>query len=442
MTMEIIRQLALSLGLGLLVGFQREWAAPHVAGVRTFTLLTLFGTLCGLLAEAVGFWLVPTGLVISAGLLIMGTFIQLKSEADARWERHRNRDAETDEEAEQTEEIEPPGLTTHVAACLMFLVGASLVFMPVELSILIAGGVAVLLHWKGPIHWFIGRLGEKEVRGIMQLVLLALIILPLMPDQTLPFDPYQVLNPYDIWRLVVLICGISLVGYIAARFLGQTASIWMSGILGGVISSTATTVTFSRQSRRLDQPTSATLIIMIASTVVFGRVLFEVILVAPEIVVTIWMPMAALTILMSAITLGFRLFRPLPEEISSDPIESDPTQLPTALVFGTLYAVVLFGVAAAKDQFGNAGLYVVSALSGLTDMDAITLSTARLMQEEQIDIDIGWRMIAIGFLANLVFKLGIVFALASRPLKKQVALVFSLAFVGGVLIVAFWPSIH
>lgn len=431
MDLATIQQLALSLGLGLLVGFQREWARHTVAGIRTFALLTLFGTLCGLLTEFVGVWLVPAGLLATAGLLVAGTFAQL----DVSTSR-----AKDDRPAADEEEL--PGLTTHAAACLMFLVGASLIFLPVELPILIAGAAAVLLHWKRPIHWFVETLGDRDVRAIMQLVLLALIILPLMPNQTLPFDPYGVLNPYDIWRLVVLICGISLAGYIAARFLGRTASVWMSGILGGVISSTATTVTFSRQSREEKQPASATLIIMIASTVVFGRVLVEVIIVAPELVLEIWMPMAALTLLMAAITAGFRFLRPLPEAVTSDHTEKDPTQLMTALVFGALYAVVIFGVAAAKDRFGNSGLYVVSALSGLTDMDAITLSTARLVQQSQIDPDTGWRMIAIGFLANLVFKFGIVVSLANRGLRKQVAVVFGLAFVGGVLIVLFWPNIN
>jgi uncharacterized membrane protein (DUF4010 family) len=111
------------------------------------------------------------------------------------------------------------------------------------------------------------------------------------------------------------------------------------------------------------------------------------------------------------------------------------------LIFGALYGVVLYGVAVAKDRFGDAGLYAVSALSGLTDMDAITLSTARLVQQSQIAIDTGWRMIAIGFLSNLVFKLGIVLVLGSRPLRNQVAVVFGVTFLAGVLIVLFWPTV-
>lgn len=425
MNLETIQQFALSLGLGMLVGFQREWTSPNVAGVRTVALLTLFGTLCGTLTESVGVWLVPVGLVISAGLLALGTYAHVETQAL--------------EEFQDPED--PPGITTHVAACLMFLIGAGLVFLPIELPILLTGAVAVLLHWKGPIHVFIDRMGKDDVRAIMQLVLLALIILPLMPDRTLEIDPYKVLNPYDIWRLVVLICGISLLGYIAARFLGETASVWLSGILGGIISSTATTVTFSRQSHDGKPPAAATLIIMIASTVVFGRVLTEVLLVSPGLVLKIWLPMAALTLVMVAVTAGFAYWRPLPEDVSTEHTKGDPTQLTTALIFGGLYAVVLFGVAAAKDQFGNTGLYVVSALSGLTDMDAITLSTARMVEQSQIVADTGWRMIAIGFLSNLVFKLGIVACLGSRNLLKQVALVFGLGFAGGVLIVLLWPAV-
>ena len=150
MDWELVEKFALSLGLGLLVGFQREWTAPHVAGVRTFALLTLFGTLCGVLAKFVSVWMVPAGLFVTAGLLALGTFL--------KWD----------------EEEESVGLTTHVAACLMFLIGAALIFLPMELPILLSGAVAVLLHWKDPIHWFIERLEKDEVRAIMQLVLLAL----------------------------------------------------------------------------------------------------------------------------------------------------------------------------------------------------------------------------------------------------------------------------
>ena len=262
-----------------------------------------------------------------------------------------------------------------------------------------------------------------------------------MPDHTLAFDPYKVLNPFDIWRLVVLICGISLAGYLAAQFLGETASVWVSGILGGVISSTATTVTFSRQAKGQKHPAAATLILLLASTVVFGRVLFEVGIVAPSLILRFWMPMAALTGLMAAITAAFAFFRPLPEEEGTGLGNRDPSQLKVALVFGALYAVVLFGVAAAKEHFGSTGLYAVAGLSGLIDMDAITLSTARLVVRDQIDADTGWRMIAIGYLSNLLFKLGIVAVLGGRKLLKQVAFVFGVAFIGGMLIVLFWPKI-
>lgn len=417
MDFELVQQLALSLGLGLLVGFQREWIDSHVAGIRTFTLLTLMGTVCGHLSQPVGPWIVPAGLIVVATLLGIAALIQHD------WSE------------------EGLGLTTVFAACVMFLVGAGLVFLPVDIPILITGAVAVLLHWKQPIHWFIDRLGEKEVRAVMQLVLLALIILPLMPDRTFDFDPYQVINPFDVWRLIVLICGISLVGYLASRFLGERASVWLSGIFGGIISSTATTVTFSRQSKAQSQPAIATLILLIASTVVFARVLFEVELVARGLVIQIWQPMAALAGVMALVTAAFAVLRPMDKETKAEPLERDPSELKSALMFGALYVVVLYGVAVAKERFGNAGLFAVSALSGMTDMDAITLSTARMVQQSQIAVDTGWRMIAIGFLSNLVFKFGIVATLGSPALRKQVALVFGVTFIAGVLIVILWPAI-
>jgi uncharacterized membrane protein (DUF4010 family) len=151
--------------------------------------------------------------------------------------------------------------------------------------------------------------------------------------------------------------------------------------------------------------------------------------------------MAALAGVMAVVTMAFAFLRPRDNGVKTEPIERDPSELKSALVFGALYVVVLYGVAVAKDRFGDAGLYAVSALSGMTDMDAITLSTARMVQESQIAVDTGWRMIAIGFLSNLVFKFGIVAALGSPQLRRQVALVFGMTFTAGVAIVLFWPAI-
>jgi len=414
MTWDLLLQLAISLGLGLLVGLQRQWTAPHVAGLRTFALITVFGTISAIMADSMGSWVIVAGILSVAAMLLLGTFTKVH-------------------------QLDDPGLTTHIAGLVMFSVGVLLGLGFKELAIVIGGTVAVLLHWKKPMHSFVQRIGEEDIRAIFQLALIALVILPILPDQT--YGPYEVLNPYEIWLLVVLICGISVGGFLAQKFLGPQKGTLVGGILGGIISSTATTVSYSRRTRTAaDTAGTATVVITIASTIVFGRVLFEVSVVAPQILWKILPPIVALMSLLLVLSIGLYLF--IPAKGQAVPVEGDPSELKTAMVFGVLYAAVLFAVAWAKENFGERGLYVVSVLSGMTDMDAITLSTAQLAKAGRIELDTAWRMILVGAMSNLVFKGAAVALLGHRRLLWQVALVFAAALAGGGLILAFWPPVQ
>ena len=197
-----VQKIALAAGLGLLVGFQREWTAPHVAGLRTFAFITVFGCMAGLLIGQTGVWLPSAGLLVVAAMIIVGNVVKF---GDVEFG-----DAEKE-----------PGLTTQAAALLMYLVGVAIALDQLELSIMVGGGTAVLLHWKKPLHSFVQRIGEADIRGIIQLVLVALVILPLLPNED--YGPYGVLNPFEIWLMVVLIVGISLTGFIGYKFLGARA---------------------------------------------------------------------------------------------------------------------------------------------------------------------------------------------------------------------------
>ncbi|MFG0335933.1 MAG: MgtC/SapB family protein [Maioricimonas sp. JB049] len=409
---QIILQFAVSLGLGLLVGFQREWSAPHVAGIRTFAFVTMFGTVAAHLAAQVDGWFVTGGLLVVGSMLVIGAFMQV-------------------------DEGDEPGLTTHVAALLMYSAGAMIVYFPLEMPVLVAGSVAVLLHWKGPLHTFVGRMSPRDFRAVMQLVLLALVILPVLPDRA--FDHYGVLNPYRIWLVVVLICGISLGGYIASKYLGDRAGTLIGGILGGVISSTATTVSYSRRTRQGMPAWHAASIIAIASTIGFGRVFVEVAVVTPGLLWPMAPPLATLMAVMAVMTV-LLLAASRGERVAFE-VKDDPAELRTALVFGLLYAVILFAVAVAKDHFGSRGLFVVAGLSGLTDMDAITLSTARFVAEGQVDVDTGWRMILLGALSNILCKHMIVGLIGGWRLFLRIAAVFVVAISAGTLILLFWPPV-
>jgi len=406
-------QFGISLGLGLLVGLQRQWGAPHVAGLRTFAMITVFGTICARLSGEFGGWIVAAGMLAVAMMVIVGAVLKVR--------------------AGQIE----PGLTTEVAALVMYGVGAMIVHENYTPALMVGGGVAVLLQFKDRMIGIIRGFGEADLRAIMQFVLIAMVILPILPDKA--YGPYGVLNPFRIWMIVVLIVGVSVGAFFIFKFFGAKAGTLLGGILGGIISSTATTVGYARRSRAQVQSSNlAAVVVMIAATVVFLRLGFEISLVAPDALTHLCAPLAAMTGWMALVTAGMLLAGR--GQHTEAPVEGRVAELKVAVVFGVLYAAILFAVAAARQHFGQAGMYSVAALSGLTDMDAITLSTAQLVQAGKIQADTGWRMILIGAMSNLVFKAGAVALLGSRAMLKRVAVVFALSLAGGTAILIFWPG--
>jgi uncharacterized membrane protein (DUF4010 family) len=409
------QQLGIALGLGLLVGLQRERAASRLAGMRTFPLVTVLGTLCSMLSQGFGGWILGAGFVALAAFAILGNLVELR------------------------EGTADPGLTTEVALLLMFAVGAYLVVGVKEVAIAIGGGVAVLLQFKGSLHVVARKLGDADLTAIMRFALISLVILPALPNRA--YGPYAVLNPREIWLMVVLIVGISLAGYIVYRFFGEQAGIVTGGILGGLISSTATTVSYARRTSTAPASSrAAAVVIMVASTIVFGRILLEIGLVAPSFVRTALPPIALLMVLQASLAAGMWLWGR--NEATEMPIQENPTELKSALGFAALYAIVVFAVAAAKQHFGERGLYAVAALSGLTDMDAITLSTAQLVNSARLEADRAWRVILLASLSNLVFKSLIVAALGRRELLARIAPLFGVVLLAGGAILLLWPRPH
>jgi uncharacterized membrane protein (DUF4010 family) len=412
---DLFAQMAIAVALGLLVGLQRERQGTRLAGIRTFPLIALFGVLCGTLGLAWGWGIVAAGLVAVAAVTVMSNVLRMHDES-------------TD-----------PGMTTEIAVLVMFGIGVALTRGLTPHAVAAGGGVAVLLHWKDPLHALARRMGPQDFSAVMRLVLVALVILPALPDRS--FGPYDVLNPYRIWLVVVLIVGISLAGYVALRLFGHRRGALLAGILGGLISSTATTVSWARRSREVpEEGATAAVVVALASAVVFGRVLVEIAVVAPDVLAATAAPLAAMAVVM--LTIGGALFA-LPGRNPERPsVDRDPpsSELAAALAFGALYALILVAVAVAQHHFGTRGLYAVAMLSGLTDMDAITLSTAQLMSAQDLPVAIGWRMILIGALSNIALKGAIVLALGGPSMKRWIGAAFAVELLGGGSIVALWPG--
>jgi uncharacterized membrane protein (DUF4010 family) len=326
------------------------------------------------------------------------------------------------------------GLTTEIAMLLMYAVGVSLALLPEIVGVAVGAGVAVLLQFKPELHGIAQRLSDDDTKAIMRFVLLAFIVLPVLPNR--PYGPFDVLNPHDIWKMVVLIVGISLGGYIVYKFFGENAGVVVGGILGGTISSTATAVSYARRVKESPGIEHlAALVICIASTIVYIRVLIELSVVAPQFVPVAAPRIAVLFGVSVLVCLG--LWLKVRGQKSEMPEQENPSELKPALVFGLLYAAVLFGVAAAKHYFGNQGLFLLAGISGLTDMDAITLSTGRMVAQGTLNEKAAWQMILLAGMSNLLFKAGLVFSLGNRKLFGYVAMNFGLCILAGVLVVFF-----
>ena len=413
MDLIVLQQLAIAFGLGLLLGLQRERAESSIGGIRTFPLIAIFGTICAQLEKSFGGWVIAAGLLALVAIVIYSNFAKMKSGAI------------------------DPGMTTEVAALLLYALGAYVAVGNMVIAVVVGGAMAVLLHFKKPLHELAGALGEHDMRAIMQFVLLSLVILPALPNQDL--GPYGVWNPFQIWLMVVLIVGISLSGYIAYKILGARAGTLLAGILGGLISSTATTVSYARRTAgNASLASLAAFVIMIAACVSLGRVLVEVAAVAPRAFASLAPPLTAM--LGATLVIATAMYFLQRSRDSKMPEQKNPAELKTAFVFGALYALVLLAVAVAKERFGSTGLYTVAAISGLTDMDAITLSSAGLVESGRTDPSTGWRAILIAALSNFVFKFGTVALLGDRSLTLRVGTAFSLAIVCGALILGLWPA--
>lgn len=410
----LLSALSLALGLGLLIGLQREHAGSELGGIRTFPLLALLGLICGLLASEWGQFVVVAGFIGVISLAVLANLPRIREQTDSG------------------------NQTTEVAALLTFALGAYLATGAYAVAIVIGAVTAVLLHFKKPMHHFVRAMDERDIQAVMHFAIVSLIILPVLPDQT--YGPFQVLNPREIWLMVVLIVGIGLAGYVSYKLFGERAGVLPGGILGGLVSSTATTVAYARRARQAPEGEGlAAVTIMIASSVAQARVIVEVAVVAPGILPSVLPPLLIQFLLMATVSVAMLYFYRQKE--SGMPEHDNPAELKSALVFGAIYAVVIFAAAAAKDYFGSEALYLVAVVSGFVDVDAITLSSAQLAVTERIEPLTAWRVILIASLTNLFFKAGMVLILGSAKLFWRLAVPFSASIAGGILILMAWPAL-
>jgi uncharacterized membrane protein (DUF4010 family) len=385
----------ISLALGLMMGLERERRGRTNAGLRTFGLTGVAGTATAMVAQqAATPWLLP---VMAASLVAM------MISAD----HHRG------------DKDEGPDATTTVALLLCFLFGAMLWHGNHLLAVALALTATALLYFKAELHDASRRLTRQDIVSFLQFALITFVVLPVLPDQG--YGPYGQLNPYKIWLMVVLTSGLSLAGYATLRLTSQSSAVPLLGLLGGLVSSTATTLVFSRQVR--DDPQhagNAAVIITIANLVVLARIAVLAAIVAPS-GLALLAPVLAAGLLAGAAPV-LRSWLALRNSREPTPELDNPVSLRQALMFGAIFAVVLVVSAALHDQAGSLGVYAVAAVSGLADMDAIALSTFNLLSGGQLSAGQATIAVVIALAANMAFKATLVLVVAGRGMAGRIAL--------------------
>jgi uncharacterized membrane protein (DUF4010 family) len=416
---EIFLGFLIALAAGSLIGLEREQARVHdkkpsIGGVRTFPLIALAGALSALLAHTMGVW------PILGTLLVIGAYLAVSYYQE--W-------------GEET----APGITTQVAALITFLLGALALLPGLPLAtgqrylliVASAGVVMVLLSFKAPLHHAVERVSEDDIYATAKFVILALIVLPLLPNRT--FGPLDVLNPFDTGLMIVLIAGISFLGYIATRIAGEGRGLAVTGILGGLVSSTAVTVSMATQVREAPKiAIPAAVAILVASATMFGRILTIVGIVDFKLLPILVWPLGVMMIAGYGIAAAFYL-RSRDARHETEPVSHrNPFELASALKFGLFYASVIFVAKAAQTFLGDSGLYLSSILAGTTDVDPITLSVARF-HREGLGAETAAVAITLAAVTNTVVKAGIAAWLGGRQLATRVVLGLGAILAAGIL---------
>jgi len=403
----VVRNFLIALLIGALVGIEREKhkAAEHPAtfgGLRTFILFAESGAIGAWLSQHLGTpWVFIATLTAVTVAVVTAYVLENRVKPDSL------------------------GLTTEIAALTVCLLGGAVMYGYAELAVALAILTSAVLAFKQPLHGLVQKLGTDDLYAALKLLIATFIVLPLLPAQ--PIDPLQALNPYKLWLLVILISGLSLVGYVAVRWLGTARGTAITGLSGGLVSSTAVSLSFARQSRTDKDPLAGDTLaagILIAWMVMFVRVVVTVAIVYPPLVARLLIPFTAMAVATAGLAgvfywLGARRARPV--EASGEVQVKNPFSLVAATRFGLVFALVLVVVKLTERYAPAEGLYVVAAVAGLTDVDAITLSMAEFARQNS-NLATAAAAIAIAALSNTLVKCGMVVVLGSRPLRWRLTL--------------------
>lgn len=399
----------MALLMGLLIGVEREHSQranePLFAGIRTFPIIVLSGYLSGLLTQAGFTWVLPVALAGTCAVVVAAYAAKLGGP-------HK-------------------GATTEFVAVLAFIFGAltALGFMIPAATFAVV--TTLLLSIKAPLHQLAEKIREDELYAILKFGIVSVIVLPLLPNHA--YGPFHVLNPRLMWWMVVLISAVSMIGYVLMRLLGTRQGVAVTGVLGGIASSTATTFGLAQKAREAAEALAKyfALGIVIASTIMFLRQLLLTLVIDAGLGHTLILPVT-LPVVIGA-SAGLYLWRQKGPEQEAALQVKNPMDLWSAVKFGLVFAVVLFVSRAAYQYYGASGVYVAGGISGLADVDAFTISAAGLAQQGVLARGTAGASILLAGAMNTLVKGGIAAVIGGPALRRVVLPIFAAMALGAIV---------
>lgn len=404
MDLATVQHFAIALLLGALVGLEREkhktsQTAGSFAGFRSYILVAQLGALSAWLGLQLEQGWIFICAVIVVGLLALSSY----------W-------------LENTKERKGQGLTSQIAAVTVCLLGGVVVLGYAEMAVALAILTSAVLAFREPLHGLVGKIGSDDLVAMLKLLIASFVVLPLLPNT--PIDPWGALNPYKLWFLVILISALSLVGYLAVRALGSVKGSAITGLSGGLVSSTAATLSFTKSSKQKLDNSSANHFaggVLLAWSVMFLRVLFICSVLYLPLLSTLFWSLGGMA-LCCAIFAGVLFWQGASKATAIEPSQmqlSNPFSLWSAIQFGALFAGVLLAVKLTEHYFQGQGVVYLAALAGLTDVDAISLSMADLASRQQ-DVSLAAQAIVLACLSNTLVKAGMTYTLGAKAFSLRV----------------------
>lgn len=397
---EILLRFAVALGIGAMLGTEREVRKGEqtrgLSGLRTFTVIALLGGVCAFASVR---FATPALFLAGLGCVLATELVRLVRAAP--------------------DPGEGLAVTGTYAALATFLLAGLAVHGQLLLAVALGVAAALVLALKAPLHSAIGKLAGDDVVAGLQLLAATFVILPLLPAA--PVDPWGVLHLRSLWLLVILIATLSLLGYAASRSLGDERGAVVTGLFGGIVSSTAVTLAFARRSR--DVPVQALALaagILVAWGSMPVRMLIEVAVVNPRLVLPMLPPCVGMALPGAAFAIWLVRRGSGSRRAATRPPMKTPFSLPQAVQFALLFAVVQLAVEAAQRFDLPGGLLLVSALAGATDVDAITLTLAQ-RSLDGLSLEAATSAAVVAALTNTVIKAGFAVALGAPALRRAVA---------------------